>query len=154
MKVPSQFCGSTMEDNSSSTSQNHNGQLSSGANVSLTNNKQGSDNGSNGDAKDQRPLYSIPGILHFIQHEWAHFELERSQWELDRAEFQVQLRSVPQDFPELMRAPFLKLLSLLLSLHLSCDRNISKNTTNPKAHRNMVIQFIWTYSIKRSVSFE
>ncbi|XP_076685239.1 connector of kinase to AP-1 isoform X2 [Andrena cerasifolii] len=91
MKVPSQFCGSTMEDNSSSTSQNHNGQLSSGANVSLTNNKQGSDNGSNGDAKDQRPLYSIPGILHFIQHEWAHFELERSQWELDRAEFQARI---------------------------------------------------------------
>lgn len=90
MKVPSQFCGSTMEDNSSSTSQNHNGQLSGGANVSLTNNKhQGSDNGSNGDAKDQRPQYSMPGILHFIQHEWARFELERSQWELDRAEFQV-----------------------------------------------------------------
>ncbi|XP_076173042.1 connector of kinase to AP-1 isoform X2 [Ptiloglossa arizonensis] len=92
MKVPSQFCGSTMEDNSSSTSQNHNGQLSSGANVSLTNNKhQGSDNGSNGDAKDQRPQYSMPGILHFIQHEWTRFELERSQWELDRAEFQARI---------------------------------------------------------------
>ncbi|XP_015431326.1 PREDICTED: striatin-3 isoform X2 [Dufourea novaeangliae] len=92
MKVPSQFCGSTMEDNSSSTSQNHNGQVSSGANVSLTNNKQqGSDNGSNGDAKDQRPQYSMPGILHFIQHEWARFELERSQWEVDRAEFQARI---------------------------------------------------------------
>ncbi|XP_031843820.1 connector of kinase to AP-1 isoform X2 [Nomia melanderi] len=94
MKVPSQFCGCTitMEDNSSSTSQNHNGQVSSGANVSLTNNKhQGSDNGSNGDAKDQRPQYSMPGILHFIQHEWARFELERSQWELDRAEFQARI---------------------------------------------------------------
>ncbi|XP_053979694.1 striatin isoform X2 [Hylaeus anthracinus] len=92
MKVPSQFCGSTMEDNSSSTSQNHNGQLSSGANVSLTNNKhQGSDNGSNGDAKDQKPQYSMPSILHFIQHEWTRFELERSQWELDRAEFQARI---------------------------------------------------------------
>ncbi|XP_076247091.1 connector of kinase to AP-1 isoform X2 [Calliopsis andreniformis] len=92
MKVPSQLCACTMEDNSSSTSQNHNGQLSSGANVSLTNNKhQGSDNGSNGDAKDQIPQYSMPGILHFIQHEWARFELERSQWELDRAEFQARI---------------------------------------------------------------
>ncbi|XP_043264228.1 striatin isoform X2 [Colletes gigas] len=92
MKVPSQFCGSTMEDNSSSTSQNHNGQLSSGANVSLTNNKhQGNDNGSNDDAKDQSPQYSMPGILHFIQHEWTRFELERSQWELDRAEFQARI---------------------------------------------------------------
>ena len=33
--------------------------------------------------------YSMPGILHFIQHEWARFELERSQWEMDRAELQV-----------------------------------------------------------------
>ncbi|ETN64870.1 hypothetical protein AND_003375 [Anopheles darlingi] len=32
--------------------------------------------------------YSIPGILHFIQHEWARFELERSQWDVDRAELQ------------------------------------------------------------------
>ncbi|KAG7199672.1 hypothetical protein KM043_014262 [Ampulex compressa] len=51
----------------------------------------GSDNGGNGDAKDQRPQYSMPGILHFIQHEWARFELERSQWELDRAEFQARI---------------------------------------------------------------
>lgn len=38
----------------------------------------------------QAPEYSIPGILHFIQHEWARFELERSQWEVERAEFQVR----------------------------------------------------------------
>lgn len=95
MKVPSQFCGATMEDSCSPASQNHNGQLSSGANVSLVNKTiQGSDNGSNGDAKDQRPQYSMPGILHFIQHEWARFELERSQWELDRAEFQVRYELV------------------------------------------------------------
>lgn len=81
-----------MEDNSSSTSQNHNGPLSSaGVNVSASNDKhQNSDNPSgNGNNKDQRPQYSMPGILHFIQHEWARFELDRSQWELDRAEFQV-----------------------------------------------------------------
>lgn len=91
MKVPNHF---TMEDSCSPASQNHNGQLAGGANVSLANNKHqgGSDNGSNGDAKDQRPQYSMPGILHFIQHEWARFELERSQWELDRAEFQVRAR--------------------------------------------------------------
>lgn len=84
-----------MEDSCSPASQNHNGQLAGGANVSLANNKHqgGSDNGSNGDAKDQRPQYSMPGILHFIQHEWARFELERSQWELDRAEFQVYIDS-------------------------------------------------------------
>ncbi|KAF5285895.1 hypothetical protein FQA39_LY04356 [Lamprigera yunnana] len=35
--------------------------------------------------------YSISGILHFIQHEWARFELERSQWEVDRAELQARI---------------------------------------------------------------
>ncbi|XP_065158001.1 striatin isoform X2 [Atheta coriaria] len=37
------------------------------------------------------PQYSIPGILHFIQHEWARFELERSQWEVDKAELQARI---------------------------------------------------------------
>ncbi|XP_062864230.1 striatin-like isoform X2 [Trichomycterus rosablanca] len=35
--------------------------------------------------------YSIPAILHFLQHEWARFELERAQWELERAELQAQV---------------------------------------------------------------
>lgn len=35
------------------------------------------------------PQYTIPGILHYIQHEWSRFELERSQWDVDRAELQV-----------------------------------------------------------------
>lgn len=33
--------------------------------------------------------YSIPGILHYIQHEFNRFELEKSQWDVDRAELQV-----------------------------------------------------------------
>ena len=36
-----------------------------------------------------RNQYSIPGILHFIQHEWSRFEMERSQWEVEKAELQV-----------------------------------------------------------------
>ncbi|XP_005993700.1 striatin isoform X2 [Latimeria chalumnae] len=38
-----------------------------------------------------RAQYSIPGILHFLQHEWARFEMERAQWEVDRAELQAQI---------------------------------------------------------------
>jgi striatin 1/3/4 len=41
------------------------------------------------DEPNQRIQYSIPGVLHFIQHEWARFEMERSQWEVDRAELQA-----------------------------------------------------------------
>ncbi|KAF4803374.1 Striatin-4 [Turdus rufiventris] len=32
---------------------------------------------------------SLPGILHFIQHEWARFEAEKGRWEAERAELQV-----------------------------------------------------------------
>ncbi|XP_032365018.1 striatin-4 [Etheostoma spectabile] len=32
--------------------------------------------------------YTIPGILHYIQHEWARFEMERAHWEVERAELQ------------------------------------------------------------------
>ena len=31
----------------------------------------------------------MPGILHFIQHEWSRFEMERAQWDVERAELQV-----------------------------------------------------------------
>ena len=45
----------------------------------------------------QRPQqqYSIPGILHYIQHEWARFEMERAHWEVERAELQVRSRAQP-----------------------------------------------------------
>ena len=36
-----------------------------------------------------RPQYSMTGILHFLQTEWARFELQRAQWEVERAELQV-----------------------------------------------------------------
>ena len=45
------------------------------------------------DDTNQRPQYSMPGILHFLQTEWARFEMERSQWEVERAELQVKQRS-------------------------------------------------------------
>ena len=37
----------------------------------------------------QTVQYTIPGILCFIQNEWTKFEMERSQWEIDKAELQV-----------------------------------------------------------------
>uniref|UniRef100_A0A8C7QFA6 Striatin N-terminal domain-containing protein n=1 Tax=Oncorhynchus mykiss TaxID=8022 RepID=A0A8C7QFA6_ONCMY len=45
-----------------------------------------------GDAAEAaRSPYSIPGILHFLQHEWARFDVEKVQWELQRAELQAQI---------------------------------------------------------------
>ncbi|XP_054261722.1 striatin-3 isoform X1 [Macrosteles quadrilineatus] len=83
MKIPAyDKCGiPTMEE--SSPSQNHNGQLGSSTSGINSTNKPNDEN--------QRIQYSIPGILHFIQHEWARFEMERSQWEVDRAELQARI---------------------------------------------------------------
>ncbi|KAJ8246145.1 hypothetical protein GJAV_G00264120 [Gymnothorax javanicus] len=47
--------------------------------------------GEGGGGEAARAQYSIPGILHFLQHEWARFEVERAQWELERAELQAQI---------------------------------------------------------------
>ncbi|KAJ8360051.1 hypothetical protein SKAU_G00165760 [Synaphobranchus kaupii] len=38
-----------------------------------------------------RAQYSIPGILHFLQHEWARFEVESAQWDVEKAELQAQI---------------------------------------------------------------
>ncbi|XP_013142686.1 PREDICTED: striatin isoform X1 [Papilio polytes] len=76
MKIPT-----AMDD--SSVSHHNGGQVGSQIGVSV-NNKQNEES-------SQSVQYSIPGILHFIQHEWARFELERSQWEVDRAEFEARI---------------------------------------------------------------
>ncbi|XP_045561657.1 striatin isoform X3 [Salmo salar] len=41
-----------------------------------------------GGGEAARAHYNIPGILHFLQHEWARFEVDRAQWEVERAELQ------------------------------------------------------------------
>ncbi|XP_070499649.1 striatin-3 [Chironomus tepperi] len=46
---------------------------------------------SNGNAQNIQPQYTIPGILHFIEHEWQRFQAERSQWDTDRAELQSKI---------------------------------------------------------------
>ena len=39
---------------------------------------------------DSSIKYTIPGILHFIQHEWARFEMDRAHWDVEKAELQVK----------------------------------------------------------------
>ncbi|KAK9540776.1 hypothetical protein VZT92_003206 [Zoarces viviparus] len=42
-------------------------------------------------AEAARAQYNIPGILHFLQHEWARYEVDQSHWEVERAELQAQI---------------------------------------------------------------
>lgn len=33
--------------------------------------------------------FTIPSVVHFLQHEWARFERERSNWDVERAELKA-----------------------------------------------------------------
>lgn len=61
------------------------GNSASGGNSVNAVNSGGRGNGPGG------PQYSIPGILHFLQHEWSRFEMERGQWEVERAELNARI---------------------------------------------------------------
>jgi striatin 1/3/4 len=50
-----------------------------------TNDKQSNSSSNNNNA------YTMPGILHYLQHEWNRFEFERQQWEVDRAELMTKI---------------------------------------------------------------
>jgi len=43
------------------------------------------------DQDNSKPHYTIPGILHYVQHEWNKFDMERSQFDIERAEFQAKI---------------------------------------------------------------
>ncbi len=47
--------------------------------------------GNNNQEQPSTTNYTIPGILHFIKHEWSRFEKERANWEVERAELQVRV---------------------------------------------------------------
>jgi Striatin family len=68
-----------------------NGAQNIGVGQNRTNNNTNDKNDdANGNAQNDVPQYTIPGILHFIEHEWQRFQAERSQWDTDRAELQVR----------------------------------------------------------------
>jgi len=81
MKIPL-----TMDDGPNSAP--HNGQL--GASTSSATNSSTVKSNNNED-NNLRTQLSMPGILHYLQHEWARFEMERNQWDSERAELQARI---------------------------------------------------------------
>jgi striatin 1/3/4 len=41
--------------------------------------------------QNQQPPYTIPGILHYLQFEWHRFEVERQEWEVEKAELSARI---------------------------------------------------------------
>lgn len=66
-------------------------QSSGGGGGSGDDNQSGNSGAGAANMSNMQQPYSIPGILHFIQHEWVRFEHERSQWDVDRAELQARI---------------------------------------------------------------
>lgn len=41
--------------------------------------------------QNQQPPYTIPGILHYLQYEWHRFEVERQEWDVEKAELSARI---------------------------------------------------------------
>ncbi|VDL71137.1 unnamed protein product [Nippostrongylus brasiliensis] len=42
-------------------------------------------------SQSRRPPYTMHGVLHFLQHEWSKYEMEKAKWEMERAEMQARI---------------------------------------------------------------
>lgn len=76
----------SLSQNGPGSGMNNNNNINNTGGNLVTNNKDDLNGAVNNVAQ-----YTIPGVLHFIQHEWTRFELERSQWDVDRAELQARI---------------------------------------------------------------
>jgi hypothetical protein len=33
--------------------------------------------------------YTLPGVVQYLQHEWNKFDMEKTQWEMEKLQFKV-----------------------------------------------------------------
>jgi striatin 1/3/4 len=80
----------------STNSNNQNGDINN-SNSSISNNNSNVNNGNinnnSNNITTERPTvsYTMPGILHYLQHEWNRYELDRQQWEVEKAELMTKI---------------------------------------------------------------
>ncbi len=71
------------------TSNNQNNLQNCDVNNTQSNN---SNNTSNSNQNERSAVsYTMPGILHYLQHEWNRYELDRQQWEVEKAEMMTKI---------------------------------------------------------------
>jgi striatin 1/3/4 len=82
-----------------------NGDLNTVLNTNNNNNNNNNSNGNNGqpnssnnnntntsnNERSSNVSYTMPGILHYLQHEWNRYELDRQQWEVEKAELMTKI---------------------------------------------------------------
>lgn len=66
-----------------------NGDVNNSQNTNCNNNN--SNNNGIGQNERLAVSYTMPGILHYLQHEWNRYELDRQQWEVEKAELMTKI---------------------------------------------------------------
>ena len=81
-----------ISNNSNSNSGNANGSGLTTSGTNTNGNTNNNNNSSGNNTGNERPanVYTMPGILHYMQHEWNRFEFERQQWDIERSELMVK----------------------------------------------------------------
>jgi len=80
-------------DRSGQISSNNQNNLQNGdVNNTQNNSSNNSNNTSNNNQNERSAVsYTMPGILHYLQHEWNRYELDRQQWEVEKAELMTKI---------------------------------------------------------------
>ena len=75
--------------NGGQNNNNSNSVNTNSININSSNNSNGLGASLNSTTNLERTNYTIPGILHYLQHEWNRYELDRQQWEVEKTELMV-----------------------------------------------------------------
>lgn len=54
-------------------------------------NQQSQQNQQQQQQQNQQAPYTVPGILHYLQYEWHRFEVERQEWDVEKAELSARI---------------------------------------------------------------
>lgn len=92
-RIEDALIGGQISSNNQNMQNLQNGDLNStqnNVNNCNNNNANGQSGGQNNNER-QAISYSMPGILHYLQHEWNRYELDRQQWEVEKAELMTKI---------------------------------------------------------------
>lgn len=91
-RIEDALIGGQISSNNQSMQNLQNGDLNNTQNnANNCNNSANGQSGGQSNNERQAISYSMPGILHYLQHEWSRYELDRQQWEVEKAELMTKI---------------------------------------------------------------
>lgn len=87
--------GGQISSNNQNTQNNlqNNSDVNNSQNSNQCNTNVNTSNSNGNGSQNERPgvVYTMPGILHYLQHEWNRYEFDRQQWEVEKAEMMTKI---------------------------------------------------------------